>query len=548
MKKNKVRFIASCFLLICAAFLVSCTLIPSTPEKESRSFTILAINDVYRLDGVSQGALGGLARVRTLREGLEKDTPDLLVLHAGDFLFPSILSRQYQGEQMVDVLNYLDGDAKAFDSRMFITFGNHEFDRSKLKHVPMLKSRIEESQFRWLGSNIQFATDSRGNPLVEADQLISSTIVESGGVKIGMFSLSTDFVVPEYVQSIEDPIKVARKMTAQLREQGAEVVVALTHLLVSQDVDLLKKLGAAGPDLVVGGHEHKRQEVNVDGRWVLKADADAISATVITGTVKSDGMLEVDYEFKTLDNMVSKDAFVQARVEHWNSRYDKDYCVGVLNEPPGCLNTELSVANLPLVAEELQIRMYETNLGNWVSDRALEAFADQGAQIAFINSGGLRLNQNIPSGGRIMTKHIEELFAYPSPMKLISIDGKTLYKVLARATDDWTGNGWWLQIAGFAYRFDPESGKISDVSLLTENGPKPVGPDDRILAVAGDFMINGGDGYSMLNSGQVIYDPEPAIDLKDLVVRRLKEAGSTGIAPGVEGRICNSKAGPCLLI
>ena len=100
-----------------------------------RGFTILAVNDVYRIAGVDEGQRGGIARVRSLRAELEREHPDLLVLHAGDILFPSLISRLYDGRQMIDVLNLLDGDALGFDTRMFVTFGNHEFDKRKVKHV-----------------------------------------------------------------------------------------------------------------------------------------------------------------------------------------------------------------------------------------------------------------------------------------------------------------------------------------------------------------------------------------------------------------------------
>lgn len=114
------------------------------PAPSGPKVTLLTINDVYRIEGVDGGAVGGLARLKALRdEELEQD-PDLIVLHAGDFLFPSLLSRVYDGEQMVEVLNLIDGDPAAFDSRFFITFGNHEFDKSALKDAPMLDARIED--------------------------------------------------------------------------------------------------------------------------------------------------------------------------------------------------------------------------------------------------------------------------------------------------------------------------------------------------------------------------------------------------------------------
>jgi 2',3'-cyclic-nucleotide 2'-phosphodiesterase (5'-nucleotidase family) len=225
------------------------------PPKE-KTFIILAINDVYRIEGLNDGKYGGLAKVRSLRAELEQKYPDLLLLHAGDMLFPSLLSKKYKGEQMIDMLNLLDNDSKAPDNRMLVTFGNHEFDDRKLDDARTLKMRVEESQFRWLGSNIEFASGSDGRPLVEANNLVDSVIQESGGIKVGVFSLTTDDTRPEYVAEFAEPEITARRMTAQLRQQGAEVVVALTHLPIDEDIAVLRKLGADGPDLIIGGHEH----------------------------------------------------------------------------------------------------------------------------------------------------------------------------------------------------------------------------------------------------------------------------------------------------
>src|SRR5688572_9892594 len=60
------------------------------PPASTGQAVLLAINDVYRIEGVDGGEAGGLARLRSLRAELEREHPDLLVLHAGDLLFPSL--------------------------------------------------------------------------------------------------------------------------------------------------------------------------------------------------------------------------------------------------------------------------------------------------------------------------------------------------------------------------------------------------------------------------------------------------------------------------
>ena len=62
--------------------------VTSAPQVERR-VTLLAINDVYRIGGVERGRRGGLPRVRTLRRELEVKDRDLIVLHAGDVIYPS---------------------------------------------------------------------------------------------------------------------------------------------------------------------------------------------------------------------------------------------------------------------------------------------------------------------------------------------------------------------------------------------------------------------------------------------------------------------------
>jgi 5'-nucleotidase len=222
--------------------------------------------------------------------------------------------------------------------------------------------------------------------------------------------------------------------------------------------------------------------------------------------------------------------------------------------PTGCLEEKLTVAGAELVAEELSIRRFETNLGDYLADRALAAFAKDGAQLAFVNAGTIRLNYNIAPGAVITRRNVEELFAYPAPLRLVAITGATLQKVVDRAISGWTGQGHFLQIAGFAYRHDPKSGKATDLTLL---GPasRRVSPSEKLLAVVSTFLLDpakGQDGYTMLSPADIVDTLGPDLgvgpDLKQIVVASFKQASDAGIAPAIDGRICNTeRPGPCLV-
>ncbi|SEH09173.1 bifunctional metallophosphatase/5'-nucleotidase [Candidatus Venteria ishoeyi] len=522
-------------------FISACSLAPKQSHEQVAAikpagFTVLAINDVYRLDN--------LAKVRALRQQLEQQG-DVLLLHAGDFLFPSFLSREFNGAQMIDVMNQLDGDASAEDARLWVTFGNHEFDKSQMKHRQILQDRISESQFGWVSSNVSFHPQAA----IQDPHLTASKIMTINGIQVGIFGLTINSKIPEYVQQITAPIATAQAMTQQLRQQGAQVVIALTHLTMAQDKQLLQQLGEHGPDIIFGGHEHNQQSAQVNGRYVLKADADAISATV--AKISLDGaVLKVDFQFQSLAE-IKPDSLVVQRIADWKSKHEQQFC-DKNNLSAHCLQAQLGRSQLVLKAEELEIRRFETNLGSWLMDLAVQAYAEQGAQIAFMNSGSLRLNRDIPVDEIITRKTLNELFAYPAKLALIKIKGATLQRVINRAIQDWAGNGHWLQISGFAFRHNPETNTADQLSLIEASGIRPISPDETLLAVVNDFLLDPGkgnqDGYDMLSSKMIINPDEDWPDLREKTATALQQAGEKGIQPETLGRICNTqRAGPCLL-
>jgi len=534
-------------LLICLflPWLTACGVLPWSSEDAddgitpSKSLTILVINDVYRLDN--------LPYVRSLRASLEHAGGEVLMLHAGDFLFPSLLSQRYDGEQMVDVLNYLDGDGAAVDERMFITFGNHEFDKSKLKHAPMLQNRIKESQFAWLGTNIEFQSISPGRQMVQADNLLPSKLITLNGVKVGVLSATTDVKGADYIRRFIPPMQAVGAASRALRQQGAQVVIALTHLTLAEDRALLEQLGDDAPDLIAGGHEHDRQSVQINGRRIVKADADALSAAVIRLDAANPKQSSVT--FVDLPGKYTPDAAVAARIQQWDERFAEAFC-GEKGESNACLTQVLGKTAVDLTAEELTIRRFETNLGNWLADTARASFTDQGAQIAFLNSGGMRLNQNVPAG-ELNRKHLDTLFAYPNRLTMIRLSGAQLQAVVNHAITDWTGNGRWLQVSGFAFKHNPATGTAEQLSLITPQGLRLIEPGETVLAVTNDYLLDASgdqDGYRMLGENLIVAPGQPRLELKDKVLEALQQAGSAGIAPRVEGRICNaSKPGVCLL-
>ncbi|MEZ4294597.1 MAG: bifunctional metallophosphatase/5'-nucleotidase [Polyangiaceae bacterium] len=521
----------------------------SSPSAQAgKGCGILSVNDTYRIEASPDGS-GGMPAVRALRKRFEVEYPDLLVLHAGDFLFPSFLSRSYKGEQMIDVLNQLDG-GPGFDPRLIVTFGNHEFDDDRSS---VLNARLNQSAFRWVASNIDFSRSGDGVPYVATHKVAKDLILPCGGFQVGIFGITTDVKKSPMVAEYRDPVESARAKTKELRERGATLVVGLTHVDIETDERILATLGAEGPDLIVGGHEHAKQTRSANGRSVFKADADARTANLIEVTKGEKGPSVAHRWIDVREPEVTEDPALKGVVDGWLSRQAKEYCSQKMKAPPDCLQEVLTTAKSKVVAEELEIRRFETNLGDFIAEQMLAAFAKEGAQIAFVNSGTLRLNRDIAAGTAITREVVEELFAYAAPLRLIEITGEQLFGVLARATSGWTGQGHWLQIAGFAYKFDPKAGKVSNVTLLGDK-PRAIAATDKIKAVVNSFLLDpskGQDGYTMLSPSNVIDKLGPDLsagpDLKQIVVDALKRTEATGLDLKVAGLICNTeRPGLCL--
>lgn len=499
--------------------------------------TILGINDTYRV-GPKRDGSGGLGRIRTLIAELEQRNQPHLTLHAGDLIYPSLLSREFNGQQMIAAMNLLDGDAERFDPTLIAALGNHELEKAK---AAPLQAALDASGFQWLNGNVRFAKVD-GVPSIQSAHLAPWTAVDCGPVTVAVVSATLDEQEPPWVEGFDDVMETVLTATAAARAAGAELVIGLTHLEAADDRAILAHDGA--PDLILGGHDHAAMTETVNGRLLLKADADAASAQRVS--VWLDGPTpRITAELVSLraDAPVPVDPAFVALDASWNARFDETFC-SKQGKPADCLQAPLATTGTAWIGEELTIRRFETNLGNWIADQMLAAGAPKGATIAFTNSGGLRLNQDIPAGDTITLRDVEDLLPYANEQRLIRLTGAQLQQVVDRAVQGWTGSGHWLQISGFAFRHDPVHATATGLTLLTPDGPRPIQPDETLLAVTNAFLLNGGDGYAMLSGVEKL---DPLTPLKTLVLDGLRAA--TGpISPKVEGRICHADRAPCLAV
>jgi 2',3'-cyclic-nucleotide 2'-phosphodiesterase (5'-nucleotidase family) len=562
-----------------------------------RTATLLSINDVYRLTGPDRGAGGGgLARVRALRAKLETLHPDLLLLHAGDFLSPSLLGKTYKGRQMVDLMNLLDGNPQAgsIDQRMFAVFGNHEFDDTHCRKKGPLAERIKQSDFSYIASNIDFQKAKQADNKCEglrdvatpsaSQKIVAYKIIKTGDLTLGIYGLTIRNDKYKVLMD-PDPVSKSCEMVKKLRALRVDAVVALTHLNKTTDLSLLGR-GPDGrpmtqpkctdyPDVIVGGHDHTRMALPANGNpKIFKGDADAVSAYQVILTVDQQGKVSVQGINISLKASDDSDPTVQSRAENWFARHGKRYCAAVCENLTGgkletcrkdidggrCLKEKIARLASRLDAEEIKNRTQETGFGDWFMDRVREGSK---AQVALFNAGGIRLNYDIAAGRDVTKRHMAEMFPFPNRLVVADVPASQLWEAVSYGLSK-PGQGAWLHFSGIAV-LRALDGRLEKLVLLTGDGKgKTITRDSQeIVKVASNaFVLANGDkhGFKLCSPktedcrNEIIekfgpkWPKEVSNDPAELVQRFMKrDQGNTGLGFKVDGRICAHGQSDCLI-
>ena len=498
------------FLSLLAASLLFLTGLPwlhaAAPVERSGRVTILQFNDLYDIMPVEEGKKGGLARIATLRDRIAKESPDAVLVLAGDFLSPSTMSSVFQGSQMVVTLN-----AAGLD---LATFGNHEFDFGQ--HVT--RQRMSESRFTWVSSNVLDPTT--GLPFGNA---VSFVLRDVNGIRVAFIGLTTPEtrVLSRGARSLSllNPVAAAKDVVARARRAKADVIVALTHQAMADD----KELAAAVPeiDVILGGHEHDPLDARVGKTVILKTGSDAVSLGRIDLLVtagQGGRRVETTWELIAVTDEIPEKPAVAALVKQYEGLMAAE------------LKQAVGATSVPLDTRNEMVRVKESPIGNLIADLMREAM---GADVALVNGGGIRGNAVTPAGP--LTKgDVLKILPFANRVVKIEVTGDVLRAALENGVSQHEKTaGRFPQVSGIRYVFDPKQPAGSRLVSVTVGG-KPLDPAARYSVATFEFLMGGGDGYRMLQQAKVLVAPMYGPMDSDLILARLK---SGPLAPAVDGRI-----------
>ena len=500
MKTLRISFMR----LLAGALLV----VSAGVSAEPTTITFLHVNDVYEIS--PKRGQGGFAPLMTLLERERAASSHTITTFGGDLFSPSVMSGLTQGAQMVEMMNAIGTD--------IAVIGNHEYDFG-----PEVAARnFAASAFPWLGTNV------RGADGMPAGGLVASRIVERGGFRIGFFGVitpETDILSsPGGDLAFAPVMETARKAIEDLKAEGAELIVALTHLDIAEDRELAAKV--EGIHLVLGGHDHVPIAFHEGRVPIFKAGYDAHYLGVVDLHVerverRGKQSLAVLPEWRLVSTAgVAPAPGVQALVDKHEARLDEE------------LGVVIGQTAVELDSRRASVRSGETNLGNLIAEAMRQGV---GAEIGFANGGGIRGDRTYAEGTELTRKDILTELPFGNTVVLMELTGADLRAALengvSRVED---GAGRFPQIAGLTFVYDPGAPAGSRVAEV-EVGGVPLDPARAYTVATNDYMAGGGDGYASLGNGRQMIDASGATLMASMVMDYIEAKGT--VAPEADGRI-----------
>ncbi|HEX8822189.1 MAG TPA: bifunctional metallophosphatase/5'-nucleotidase [Archangium sp.] len=513
-------------LLLSSALLLSCAHgrqqepAPTAPPRQVR-VRVLALNDFHghlapppgssgevRIGGgplkVQAGGAAYLARhLATLRARAPQHT---VVVAAGDLIGGTpLVSALFHDEPTIEAMNLLGLELAAV--------GNHEFDEGATELKRMQSggchpvdgcqdgTPFEGARFQYLAANV---LTEQGTPL-----LPPYAVRDFEGVKVAFIGMTLEGT-PEIVDAsgiaglrFQDEVETVNALVPELKRQGVEAIVVLLHEGGTQAGTFDGCEGISGPivaitqgldravDALITGHTHQAYNCVIDGRRVTSA--------MSYGRLVTDLELVVDaatgdvVESSAHNLPVTRDVEGVPEVQALVDRYDA-MAAPLRDRVLGRVTARLQLPNARAWPSG------ESPLGNTIADAQLAATKDAGAQVAFMNPGGIRGELD---EGDITYGEAFSVQPFGSTLVTVTLTGAQLHTLLELQWQEGTGPTRILHPSrGFSYTWKASApvGRKVDPASLRLHG-QPVDPQGRYRVTVNSFLAGGGDGFRVLAEG-----------------------------------------------
>jgi 5'-nucleotidase len=485
-------------------------------------------------DGPVVVPAGGVAYLASAVDTLRQASPNHVVVSAGDMFGASpMVSALFLDEPTIEAMNLIGLDLAAV--------GNHEFDRGRdellrlanggcAQHTTRqpcrLDGQFEGARFPFLAANVRTE---------DGTTLFPATVIKSFGsggaqVRVAFIGLTLEgtgaIVMPSGIVGLrfEDEAETVNALVPELRRQGIEAIVVVVHQGARTRVGFNDKscAGLAGPllpvldrldpavDVVVSGHTH--------GAYVCDYPRPGLPRPLLLTGAGEYGMLLTDIRL-TIDPRSGE--VIEAQADnvivqgegHDGAPINPAFRQFTPHPEVSALVKRYTDAVAPLASRsvgrlsgpvlEEPTPAGETALGALVADAQLAATrapAQGGAEIAFMNRGGIRAPLVPAADGSITYGQLFAVQPFGQNIVVMSLSGRQLRALLEAQVAD-PKRPRVLQVSeSLRYAFDlsrPAGQRIRDATI---NG-RPLTDDATYRVAVNAFLAAGGGGYPMFTEG-----------------------------------------------
>ena len=441
------------------------------------------------------GAASAAAYIKRVRSEAAVAGEGVLLLDGGDVFQGTRLGESTKGGAIIEWMNEIGYDA--------MVLGNHDFD------VGWENARrlARMAEFPALGANVAIA--ETGERVAWAEPY---TIVETAGVRFGIVGIvtrDTKSLVPADQLGNVDFLpadETVRRYAPEMREKGAEVMVALGHIGVPPGyetrMESVEQKVALSPDEREGGlnaqelvHAVTEIDIMVGGHihWGLrKPYEDPITHTVCFQTYGR--MSGLGHIVLLIDEQTHTFAGYEfAHADGAEVTLFTDY-VWPNPEHKQAIGAAVAVAEAGMdeVAGIVEVHLgrgdAEHILGQVVADAFREA---AGADVAFTNRGGIRTELR---RGPVTPRDLYEVLPFNNELELFEVTGETLREILETGV---SGGRRDLELSGAQIRVDqskPDGQKLDRIEIAGA----PIDPAGHYTVVTTSYLAQGSIGWDIL--------------------------------------------------
>lgn len=490
---------------------------------------VVTVNDFHgRIE--QNGPSGGAAVLSGAVKQIEAQNPNTIFAAAGDLIgastFTSFIA---QDNPTIDALNAAGLDVSSV--------GNHEFDQG----WGDLRDRvIPRAAWEYLGANVY--DRATGEPA-----LPEYFVQAYGGVSVGFIGAVTNelpsLVSPAGIADLEirDITTETNRVADNLRDGDAangeaDVVILLVHEgAATPDISSATDDSAFGQivngvdsdvNAIVSAHTHLAYNHVIDGRPVISAGqyGEFFGLMDIQVNPETKELLEISNEILPL---------MDTTTDPPTPLYPADPAVTPIVEAATAAAEELGTAKVGEITGDFnrarqgdgsENRGGESTLGNFVADVQLWATQEDGAQVAFMNPGGLRADLTFASSGpadpdgNVTYREAAGVQPFANTLVTMTLTGDQIRQMLEEQWQPAGASRPFLKLGvskGFTYTYDAEAAPGSRITTMFLNGEEVTG-GESYRVVVNSFLAAGGDNFATLAAGTDRADTGE-VDLQSMV-------------------------------